>query len=295
MLTNRSYEHKEHSMNRKFLAIALVAVMIVGSIFAFAGCDNGNEQLIGFDTDLAKAVAEELGVNVKFQLIAWKTKEVELETKKIDLIWNGLTIDEDRKAQMEISNPYLNNIQVAVIRKADSSKYTSADSIANAKVAFESGSAGATYAENNGFKNVNKMEAQMDALTEVLTGKSDVAILDSTLANFYLSTGKTYSSLTILDLDDATPEQYGVAARKGDKGTMDKINTALAKLANNGKLEEIAKKYGLEKILCLDELKGYESKWDTLTAEEKSGWEYIEGKGNFIVGYTLYAPIAYMG
>ncbi|MDE6372233.1 MAG: hypothetical protein K2L61_01670, partial [Clostridia bacterium] len=72
--------------------------------------------------------------------------------------------------------------------------------------------------------------------------------------------------------------------------TIDKINTSLAKLQANGELAKLAQKYRLESELCYV---SYESKWDTLTDEEKSGWEYIVNKGRFVVGYTLYAPIAY--
>ena len=89
-----------------------------------------------------------------------------------------------------------------------------------------------------------------------------------------------------------TTEQYGIAARKTDIGTIDKINTSLANLQANGQLAKLADKYGLKSELCDV---SYTSKWDTLTDEEKAGWNEIVEKGNFVVGYTLYAPIAYEG
>lgn len=101
-----------------------------------------NGELIGFDIELARAVAEKLGLNVKFQEIEWNAKEALLNAKSIDCIWNGMTITEERLANMEISMPYLNNKQVAVIRKEDKEKYTTKESMSKAIIGAEAGSAG---------------------------------------------------------------------------------------------------------------------------------------------------------
>ena len=101
-----------------------------------------NDKLIGFDIELAEAVAEKLELNVKFELIEWSAKEAKLESKAIDCIWNGMTINEERLAAMEISIPYLNNKQVAVIRKEDKDLYKTTEDMADAIVAAEEGSAG---------------------------------------------------------------------------------------------------------------------------------------------------------
>lgn len=274
---------------KKLTAAVLSAVAITGAM-SLSACSEGERELIGFDIELAKAVAGELGVNVEFQLISWSNKEFELNSKNIDLIWNGFTINDERLQQMQISTPYMNNRQVAVIRKADENKYTSADDIAGASFAFEGGSAGQDVAEERGYKNTVALNAQIDALTEIKAGTSDIAILDSVLASYYCSSDTSFSDLTIIKDLDFTVEQYGIAARKGDVGTIDKINTALSALQGSGELKAIADKYGLSSELCNV---SYESMWNELTAEQKSGWEYIVANGKFTVGYTLYAPIAY--
>ena len=74
------------------------------------------EELIGFETEFAKAVCEKLGVEPNFQEINWKSKEVELSSKNIDCIWNGMTINEERKANMSVTIPYMNNKQVMVVK-----------------------------------------------------------------------------------------------------------------------------------------------------------------------------------
>ncbi|MDE7165023.1 MAG: transporter substrate-binding domain-containing protein [Clostridiales bacterium] len=278
-------------MNIKKVTAVLLSAVALSSTFSLAACsdDNGAE-LIGFDVELAKAVAVELGVKVDFQLIEWSNKEMELNGKTIDLIWNGLTITDERRAEMEIGTPYMNNKQVAVIRKADKGKFTTFDNIKSANFSFEKGSAGQDVAEERGYAKTVALNAQVDALTDVKAGASDIAILDSVLANFYCNSDASFSDLMIIPDLDFTVEQYGIAARKGDVGTIDKINTALYALQSSGELNRIAEKYGLKSELC-DVT--YESKWDTLTDVQKSGWKYIEDKGTVVIGYTLYAPIAY--
>lgn len=277
-------------MKGKKITAILLSTVALSSVFSLAACADEGQELIGFDIELAKAVSSELGVGVEFQLIEWSNKEFELNGKTIDLIWNGLTITDERKAQMEISTPYMNNKQVAVIRKADQGKYTSLDNISSASFAFEKGSAGQDVADEKGYSSTVALNAQVDALIDVKAGSSDIAILDSVLANFYCNEDTAFADLTIIQGLDFTVEQYGIAARLGDVGTIDKINTALYTMQTSGKLNSIADKYGLTSELC-DVT--YESKWDTLTADQKAGWEYIENKGNIVIGYTLYAPIAY--
>ena len=99
-------------------------------------------QLIGFDIELAKAVADYLEIDVEFKIINWNTKEAELQSGSIDCIWNGMTITAERQANMAISIPYMNNKQVAVIRKADKDKYKTLEDMAKAIIGAEDGSAG---------------------------------------------------------------------------------------------------------------------------------------------------------
>ena len=116
--------------------------LIIGyTDFAPISWDNGQE-LVGFDVELAKAVCVKLGLTPDFQLIDWNAKEAKLNGKAIDCIWNGMTITPERSAAMEISIPYLNNKQVAVIRKEDAAKYTDTASMSEAIIGAEGGSAG---------------------------------------------------------------------------------------------------------------------------------------------------------
>ena len=103
---------------KKLIALLLALLMLSCS---FVACSDDKEELVGFDIDLARAVFEKLDIDVEFQIITWSQKEANLESKTIDCIWNGMTINEERLEMMEISLPYLVNQQVAIIRKADAS------------------------------------------------------------------------------------------------------------------------------------------------------------------------------
>ena len=124
-------------------------VVIGYTLFApIAYDDNG---LVGFDIDLAKAVFAYLNADItcEFQLIKWDQKENMLETGTIDLVWNGLTITDERLSEMSVSLPYLRNKQVVVVRAEDSDKYTDVASLKNAVIGVESGSAGESAVKGN--------------------------------------------------------------------------------------------------------------------------------------------------
>ena len=120
---------------------------IVGyTLFAPIAFEDNDGNLVGFDIELAKAVAAKLGIDVEFKIINWNTKEAELSSKTIDCIWNGMTITDERKAEMEVSIPYMNNKQVAVIRKEDKELYKSTADMVDAIIGAEDGSAGMSCA-----------------------------------------------------------------------------------------------------------------------------------------------------
>ena len=129
-----------------FNAIMERGKFIVGyTIFAPIAYEKDGE-LIGFDIELAKAVAEWMDLEVEFKVINWNTKEAELSSGSIDCIWNGMTITPERQANMAVTIPYMNNKQVAVIRKADAEKYKTTDDMAKAIIGAEDGSAGMSCA-----------------------------------------------------------------------------------------------------------------------------------------------------
>lgn len=161
--------------------------MTIGyTVYAPMNYTDDKGEFVGFDTEFAKAVCEKLAIEPEFVEINWDTKEVELEAKKIDCIWNGFTITKEREENLDFSIPYILNKQVVVIRKADAEKYKDTASLAAANLVAETSSAGESAIkddENLSKANYTAVAKQTDALLEVKSKAADAAVLDYTLAN----------------------------------------------------------------------------------------------------------------
>ena len=140
-----------------------------------------NGELTGFETEFAQSVCEKLGVKANFQKIDWDSKEVELNAKTIDCIWNGLTITDERQQNMGISTPYMENKQVMVTKAENADKFTTAEAVKGATVVAEKKSAGEDVAKGDEFfkeANYVSVDSQAKALLEVKSGTADIAIID---------------------------------------------------------------------------------------------------------------------
>ncbi|MBE6791026.1 MAG: transporter substrate-binding domain-containing protein [Clostridia bacterium] len=200
-----------------------------------------NNEWTGFDAEYARAVAKELGVEVEFIEIEWDNKEFEVKSKKIDCVWNGMTITDALKESMDITDPYVKNAQVVVMPKDKAADYTTVESIKDLSFAVEVESAGKGVAEENGF-NYTELTYQSDAILEVHTGKADACIIDLTMADALTAEGSTYENLTkVLSLNE---EEYGIGCRKGSD-LCTKINEITDKLIADGTLDALAQKYEL--------------------------------------------------
>ena len=133
---------------------------------------------IGFDADMAKAFAESLGVTAEFVEIDWDNKILELDSKTIDCVWNGMTLTAEVTSAMECSNAYCNNAQVVIVPADKASEYQTVESVKDLTFAAEAGSAGEAELTALGYT-VTPVKAQSDALMEVAAGTSDAAVIDS--------------------------------------------------------------------------------------------------------------------
>ena len=202
-----------------------------------------NGEWTGFDAELARLFAQELGVECEFFIIAdWSKKVFELDSKNIDVIWNGMTIDDELLKTTSCSDPYVVNAQVLVMKADQLAAYPDAASIKDLSIAVENGSAGEKAAKALGCTNLVAVQDQAAALLEVKSGTSQACVVDITAARAMTGEGTSYPDLGVGF--SLTSENYGIGFRKGSDVTA-KLNAFLAELKANGQLQALATKYEL--------------------------------------------------
>ena len=200
---------------------------------------------IGFDADNATAFAKSLGVDVEFIEVDWDNKIMELDSKSIDCVWNGMTLTDEVKNSMETSKPYCENAQVVVVKAADADKYKDTDSLKDLKFAAEAGSAGAAEVKKLGLK-CTELTTQADALMEVQAGTSDACVIDLLMAGAMIGEGTSYTDLTYTV--KLNSEEYGVGFRKGSDLAA-ALNDFFAASYKDGSLKKTAETYGVQESL----------------------------------------------
>ena len=218
--------------------------MVIGyTVYEPMNYTDADGNFTGFDTELATAVCEKLGVEPEFVEINWDTKVVELDAKSIDCIWNGMTLTDDIMANTATTKAYAKNAQVVVVK--DGTDYSSTADLVGKTVVAEAGSAGEAAIE--GDENLAQADyvsksVQTDCLMEVAAGTADAAVLDLTLANAMIGEGTDYASLKIVD--ELNAEEYGVAFRKGSDAAA-AVDAAFDELKADGTTQALADKYDL--------------------------------------------------
>ncbi|MCR5411341.1 MAG: transporter substrate-binding domain-containing protein [Lachnospiraceae bacterium] len=258
-------------MKKKISAIAIIVAMVTVML---AGCGAGSSksdidyikgkgtlivgitdfapmdyqeggEWVGFDADLARLVAEDLGVEIKFVEIDWDNKILELDNKSIDVVWNGMTLTEEVASAMACTKPYLNNAQTVVVKADQAAQYQTIDDVKGLKFAVEAGSAGEAAAEENGL-DYTSVTSQADTLMEVEAGTSDASIIDSLMAGAMVGEGTSYADLT--HTVDLTTEEYVVGCRKGSDLAA-YIDEEIKKYTDEGKMQSLATEYGVQEAL----------------------------------------------
>ncbi|MBS4179415.1 amino acid ABC transporter substrate-binding protein [Lederbergia citrea] len=217
--------------------------------FAPMGFRDENNEIVGFDIDYARAAVEKMGYTPKFQPIDWKTKESELSSGRIDLIWNGYTITDERKEKVLFTKPYLKNAQVvATLAKSDITKL---DDLSGKVVGLQSLSSAADALNSNPviskIKTVTEFADNVLALTDLKTGRMDAVVIDEVVIDYYMS--KEKDTFKLLD-ESLAPEEYGVGVKKGNEKLLQKLQKALDEMNEDGTAAEISQKwFGENKVL----------------------------------------------
>ena len=259
---------------KKILALTLALIMCA---FCFASCGSKDDKTLvcgvtifenmnekdadgnwtGFESEFAMEVGKIIGMEVEFQEIVWEQKYNELNSGAIDCIWNGFTANStdngvNRSELVDFSYGYMLNQQCIVVKSDKVAEYTSEKSLEGKKACVEGGSAGESYAKSvTAEENVFKATAQINAFTEVKSGAVDFIVVDIVLAQNICGNGD-YADLAIVDAIELESEIYAIGFKKGSDLTA-KVNDAIKQLEENGKLLEIATKYGFENVLKVTE------------------------------------------
>ncbi|MEK4434019.1 MULTISPECIES: amino acid ABC transporter substrate-binding protein [Paenibacillus] len=216
--------------------------------FAPMGFRDEQNEIVGFDIDYARAAAEKMGKEVTFQPIDWSSKESELNSGRIDMIWNGYTITDERKEKVLFTKPYLENSQVA-ITLADS-PITKLDELDGKNVGLQALSSAADALAASPLKDKVKASEFKDnvlALTDLKTKRLDAVIIDEVVARYYMS--KEEGTFKLLD-ESLAPEQYGIGIKKGNEELLNQLQKALDELNADGTAADISTKWlGEDKVL----------------------------------------------
>lgn len=263
---------------RKALSYVLAIVLACTLLIGITGCNKNstsnklicgvtiyepmnykdeNGKWTGFDTEFALLVGEKLGMEVEFQQIEWTNKYSELKAGTINCIWNGFTANttesdgKKRSEYVDFSYSYMLNQQCIVIKSENEGSFSSTEDLKGKKIAVEKGSAGETTAKEmiGDDGTIIEASAQINTLTEVKSGAADCAIVDILLAQKLTESGN-YTDLKIADITLGA-EVYAIGFEKGSP-LVEKVNNAIVELYNEGKLQELAEKYGLENNLHID-------------------------------------------
>ena len=218
------------------------------------GYRDDNNNIVGFDIDLAKEVCKRMGIKVKFQPVSWESKEQELSSKNIDCIWNGFGITPEREKVLTFTEPYMSNPQIFVVL-ANSGIKTEAD-LKGKVVAAQSGSTAYATIEKNtklkdSFKNFIGVEDNVKALMDLEVGGSDAVAMDTVVARYYMT--KEPNKYSIIKDTTILDEEMGVGFRKGDNALCKKVEDTLKEMKKDGTLAKISKEWFGEDLTTIGE------------------------------------------
>ena len=226
-------------------APAAISKIVVGldDNFPPMGFRDEKNELVGFDIDMAREAAKRMGMEVDFKPIDWSAKEAELSAKRVDVLWNGLTITEERKKNIAFTAPYMENHQIVVV--AATSPIKAKADLAGKVVGAQDGSSAVDAVKKDdavfkSFKEFKTFGDNVTALMDLSTGRLDAVVVDEVVGRYY--TSKKPGEYRILT-DNFGSEDYGVAVRKDDAELLSRLDQTLDAMAADGSAKAIYDKW----------------------------------------------------
>lgn len=215
--------------------------------FAPMGFKNDKGEIVGFDIDLAKEVSKRLGVEAVFKPSEWSGIVLELKSKNIDAVWNGMTITEDRKKEINFSNTYLSNSQI-IVTLANSplnDKSELKDKVIGLQLGSSSFDAVSKDELSKSFKEIKKYDTNVEALMDLEAGRIDSVVVDEIVARYYIAQKEKSTNKTIFKVlkGDFGKEDYGVGIRKEDTDLKEAIDKTIDEMKKDGSYDTIYEKW----------------------------------------------------
>ena len=221
------------------------AAIVVGldDNFPPMGFRDEKNEIVGFDIDLAKETAKRLGMQVTFKPIDWSAKEAELNGKRVDMLWNGMTITEERKKNVAFTKPYMQNHQIIIVTSKSDVK-AKAD-LSGKVVGVQDGSSAVDAVNKEAelaksMKEIKKFGDNVAALMDLSTGRLDAVVVDEVVGRYY--TSKKPGEYKVLE-ENFGSEDYGVGLRKDDTELLAKLDNALDAMKTDGTAQTIYAKW----------------------------------------------------
>ncbi|MBR6012450.1 MAG: amino acid ABC transporter substrate-binding protein [Selenomonadaceae bacterium] len=210
------------------------------------GFKNEKNEIVGFDVDLAKETAKKLGAEVEFKGIDWSSKEAELKSGRVDILWNGLDITPERKENMLFSDPYMDNRQVVFVRKGSDLKISAEADLAGKNIGTQAASTAEDYVNKNenlknSFKEFKTYGDYMAAFMDLENGRMDAVICDEIVGRYYMS--KHPETLEALDVTVGPVSEFGIAFAKENTELRDKVQKAFDEIVADGTAKKISEKW----------------------------------------------------
>ena len=215
-------------------------VMGLDDSFPPMGFRNKSNEIVGFDIDLAKEVTKRLNISLKLQPISWDAKEQELNTGKIDCIWNGLSVDSSRIKAFNLSKPYLKNRMVFVVKN----KSLTMESLNTKKIAVQNGSTAQKILEASEYgkaaAEIIPFDDNLTAMLDLEHGGVDFVFLDEVVAEYLIQSGN--KPFVIME-EGLNEEEYAIGFRKKDEALKNAIDSILTLMKNDGSFATISEKW----------------------------------------------------
>ncbi len=241
---------EEGSADKSLEAVKEKGYFVVGLDDSFPpmGFRDESGEIVGFDIDMAKEAAKRMGVEAKFKPVEWDGVILSLKNKDIDVIWNGLTVTEERKEKISFSKVYLANRQVIIVR--DDSDITTKDDLKDKKIGVQLNSTSQIAVEKDealsgSINELKKYSNNVEALLDLKAGRTEAVVVDEIVGRYYIAKKEGYKVLE----DNLGDEVYAVGIRQEDNAFREELDKVLDEMKEDGTAEEISKKWFGEDIV----------------------------------------------